>query len=246
MEDNNIVLGRNPVLEYIKNAELKNDYQLYIYKNAHGKILKTIIHEAEKKSIQIYHEDKDFFQKLSPSAKHQGVALRVPHAINKIHTGSILDKALMNKGAIVLLDQLTDPHNVGSIIRTAEALGADGIVIPKSNASGINPTVVKSSAGATANINIEIVSNVSAFLDNAKKQGFWIVGSSERGDSNIYKMKDLKPAVLIIGNEEKGIRRLTQGKCDFIVKIPLKGKTASLNASVAAGIILYEFFKADK
>ncbi|MCU0822459.1 MAG: 23S rRNA (guanosine(2251)-2'-O)-methyltransferase RlmB, partial [Spirochaetes bacterium] len=139
----------------------------------------------------------------------------------------------------VLLDQLSDPYNIGSIIRSAEALGADAAVMPRSNSPDINETIKKTSAGATAHLKIMSISNVAGFIDSAKEAGFWIIGSDEEGSEELDRMKELKPAVIIIGNEGTGMRRLTREKCDFVFRIPLKGKISSLNASVAAGIMLY-------
>ena len=144
---------------------------------------------------------------------------------------------------IVLLDQLTDPHNIGSIIRTAEALGADAAVMTKANSPDINATIIKTSAGATAYLKIITISNVAGFLENAKKAGFWIIGSDADGSEDLAQLKEQKPAVIIIGSEGAGMRRLTRENCDFVFRIPLKGRISSLNASVAAGILLYEVMK---
>ena len=243
MEDKKIIFGRNPVLEYIKNSKAGSGLELFLSKTSHGKIINTIISEAGKRKISISYREKNFFSKLGSSSKHQGVALHL-HGTQKVAgENDILENTAASNGVLVLLDQLTDPQNVGSIIRTAESLGCTGVIIPKSRSAGINPTVIKASAGATAHINITVVPNAAAFLKKAKDMGFWIIGTSDHGNTEMSKLSSLKPAVVIIGSEGEGMRHLTEERCDCIAAIPLKGKISSLNASVAAGIVLYEIMK---
>jgi 23S rRNA (guanosine2251-2'-O)-methyltransferase len=242
VEAEELIFGRNPVLEYLRGAGHGSVAELFVAENAHGKIIDEILRTARGKSILPHYKDKDFFTNIGPSARHQGVAIRLRAGSREPKSGAagMLAGAAGKKGVIVLLDQITDPHNAGSIIRTAEALGCDGIVIPASHASGITPTVVKSSAGATAYMEIAQVSNVSGFLDEAKKSGFWIIGTADQGATGLRELSGGRPCVVVIGSEDAGMRRLTADKCDYIVRIPLAGKISSLNASVAAGIVLYE------
>lgn len=245
MEDKKLIFGRNPALEYLHGAEPGSHIELSIASNAHGKIIDAIIEEAQAKKIIVRYMDKDFFAQIGPSSRHQGVVLK----LHDLATGSgansesLLEKSGKTKGVLVLLDQITDPHNAGSIIRTAEALGCGGIIMPKSHAAGITPAVVKASSGATAHIDIIQVGNVAAFLDEAKRRGFWIIGTDDSGTTELQNLGTVRPAILIIGSENTGMRRLTTEKCDFVVRIPLPGKISSLNASVAAGIVLYELMK---
>ena len=245
MEDKELIFGRNPVMEYLRGAGPGSRMELFITNTAHGKIIDAIVEQAQEKKIIVRHVDRDFFSRIGPSSRHQGVALKLHDQTTGAGacSDSLLEKSAKKKGVLVLLDQITDPHNTGSIIRTAEALGCDGVFIPKSHASGITPAVVKSSAGATAHIEIIQVSNVAAFLDEAKKSGFWIIGTDDSGTTELQNLGTVRPAVLIIGGENTGMRRLTAEKCDFIVRIPLAGKISSLNASVSAGIVLYEIMK---
>lgn len=244
MENEKIIFGRNPVLEYIKQLPDGSKAVLYISGSAHGKILDVIAGRAKEKRIKVEHCEKDYLARLCPSSKHQGVIIMLPpgteNAGNKLNENDFLTSVREKKGVIVLLDQISDPHNAGSIIRTTEALGGDGVVIPKSHSAEITGTVVKASAGATAYIRILSVPNAASFIDSAKKAGFWIIGTSDKGDTEPGRLTELKPCVIIIGSEGTGMRRLTQEKCDYIAAIPLKGNVASLNASVAAGIVLYE------
>ena len=243
MEKKNIIFGRNPVFEYITELQNSSGCVLYIAEGSHGKIVDKILFEAKKYGIPVRKETKSFFASLGSSSVHQGIALRLgaKSSINSEHNA--IETTAAQKGIIVILDHLTDPHNVGSIIRTAEALGCGAVVIPKNNSVGITPTVIKSSAGATAHIPIISITNIASFIDDIKKKGYWIIGSSDQATTSISEISDLRPAALVIGNEGEGMKRLTQEKCDYILKIPLKGKVSSLNASVAAGIFLYELGK---
>ncbi len=246
MEDKELIFGRNPVIEYLRAAGPEPHAELYVSLTAHGKIIDEIMSAAQAKRIRISRRGRDFFTHLGPSSRHQGVALRlqVPVPASAMDgaglAAGLFSRTAGRKGVIVLLDQITDPHNTGSIIRTAEALGCDGIIIPRAHSSGITPAVIKSSAGATAHIEIIQIGNVASFLDEAKRNGFWIIGTADTGNQELSKLGMVRPAVVIIGSEDTGIRRLTAEKCDFIVRIPLAGKISSLNASVAAGIILYQ------
>lgn len=241
MENKKIIFGRNPVLEYLKSAGRESSMELHISAAAHGKIIDIIRSEAKKQGVPVFGEQKEYFESLGPSSNHQGVVLLVTrHGNTTVSIDDLLSLAAGENGVIVLLDQVTDPHNTGSIIRSAEALGAHGVVMPAAHTSGVTPTVVKSSAGATAHIPVITVPNAAAFMEQAKKAGLWIIGTSDHGTVKMSRIREMKPAVVVIGSEGTGMRRLTEEKCDMTVKIPLKGKVSSLNASVAAGIILYQ------
>ncbi|MBN2040158.1 MAG: 23S rRNA (guanosine(2251)-2'-O)-methyltransferase RlmB [Spirochaetes bacterium] len=248
MENQEIIFGRNPVIEYIRQSSSDSGAALYVSENAHGKIIGIIINHAKEKKIKVEICSKDHISAFVKGAKHQGVVLipsrsSVSKAEDKPDIDTFLKTAAERKGVLVLLDQLTDPHNIGSIIRTAEALGGRGVILTKANSSGITGSVIKTSAGATAYLPVYTVANAAGLIDKAKSAGFWIIGSSDKGDTDIEKLKELKPLLIIIGSEGTGMRRLTQEKCDYVVSIPLRGNISSLNASVAAGIILFETLK---
>ncbi len=199
---------------------------------------------AKGKKITIEICTKDTLLKYNSSSNHQGVIIILPgDNTPKAKKDELLLNVSKEKGVLVILDRLTDPHNIGSIIRSAEALGARGVIMPRANSPRITGTIAKCSAGATAHIPILFISNIAQFLEEAKKYGFWIIGTSEHGNIDLSKIASTKPAIIVIGNEGSGIKKLTEQKCDYTVKIPLKGKIESLNASVAAGIILYEILK---
>lgn len=242
MEKKEVITGRNPVIEYLRGLKDHSGVELHISDSAHGKIIEEILGICRNKRVKIIQESKGFFSSYASSSVHQGVVLFLPkqQAQGKSGGVSTLEKIAAEKGVIVLLDQITDPHNLGSIIRSAEALGCGAVAITKDNSAAINDTVIKTSAGATAYIETITVTNISQFLDELKSLGFWIAGTSDHGNVSLDKLKDIRPACIIIGSEGKGMRRLTEEKCDYVVSIPLKGQISSLNASVAAGIVIYK------
>lgn len=242
MEKKEAVTGRNPVLEYLKGSNETNGMSLHVSEGSHGRIIDDILSLCKKKNVRVVTESRSFFDRFQASV-HQGVVLYIPPKKERADSGSILKRAASDRGVIVLLDQVTDPHNTGSIIRSAEALGCMAVVIPKTNSAGITDTVIKSSAGATAHIEIMTINNVAQFLEELKREGFWIIGTSDHGNVELSKLGTILPACIVIGSEGKGMRRLTEEKCDYTVSIPLKGKVSSLNASVAAGIVIYEIMK---
>ena len=242
MEKKEIVTGRNPVVEYLKSVPDTEGMSVHISEGSHGRIIDEILSLCKKRNVRVVAEGKSFFNRFS-SAAHQGVVLMMPRAKEAPATDDVLSRAVRDKGVVVLLDQVTDPHNLGSIIRSAEALGCMAVIIPKNNSAAVNETVIKTAAGATAHIEIIQVTNVAQFLEELKGMGFWVIGTSDHGTVKISEVKNILPACIIIGGEGKGMRRLTEEKCDYTVSIPLKGKVSSLNASVAAGIVMYEVLK---
>jgi len=240
MEKKELILGRNPVMEYLRSGS--NSTCLYISEKAHGKIIDQIEGHAKAKKIHIERKPKDFFTKLASSSTHQGVALEIREK-KKTGTGDLITDFSNSNAVLIILDHLTDPHNVGSIIRSAEALGAQGILYTDNRSADITATVVKTSAGATAHIPQEKISNIAQSLDKAKNLGWWIMGTTDHGTTDLETLKDVRPLIIVIGSEGTGMKRLTEEKCDYLVKIPLKGQVSSLNASVAAGIVLYEVLK---
>jgi 23S rRNA (guanosine2251-2'-O)-methyltransferase len=243
VEKKELILGRNPVMEYLRTLAPGAGGLLRVSDHAHGRIIDEIMGVAKKKNVPVRRENREFFSSLGPSSAHQGVALEVSRQAKKHDELSLLEDAMAAKGVLVALDQITDPHNAGAIIRSAEALGCHGIIMPAAHTTEITPVVIKASAGATAYIPVITVSNLASFLEKAKKTGFWIIGSTDHGDRDLDSLKNTRPAIVVIGSEGSGMRRLTEEKCDYTVRIPLRGRVSSLNASVAAGIILYEILK---
>ncbi|QQS35017.1 MAG: 23S rRNA (guanosine(2251)-2'-O)-methyltransferase RlmB [Ignavibacteriales bacterium] len=233
-----LIVGRKPVLEAINSGEQIE--QVYFLYGQQGGIVDVIRIAAKKRGIKCSEVQKDRFDALVKNQNSQGVAAR--KAFQKFYTAQEIIKYSRQKKypLVLLLDQIQDPHNLGAILRTAECSGVDGVFITRHNSASVNDTVVKTSAGATEHIMICVVNNISQMIKELKENGFWIVGST-LSESVDYTEVDYKiPTALIMGNEEKGIRKLTADLCDYKVKIPMSGKIQSLNVSVASGIILFE------
>lgn len=233
------ISGRNPVLEILKSD--KEIEKLYVLKGDLKGSIKKIIGIAKDRGIIIQQVNKNKLESLSDGNAHQGVV-----AVVSEYEYSELDDMISyarERGEdpfIVVLDEIEDPHNLGSIIRTAECAGAHGIVIPKRRSASVNSTVYKSSAGAVEHIMVAKVTNISNTLGELKDKGLWIYGADVDGEDYHFNTS-LKGAIgLVIGNEGKGISRLVKENCDVLVKIPMKGKISSLNASNAASILMYE------
>ena len=237
----NLIVGRKPVLEAINSGEPIE--QVYLLFGQKGSIIEAIRIASKKKGIKCNEIPSNKFKTYSDRPNTQGViALKSSHTFFSIE--EIIEDSKKEKYPLVLLlDSIQDTHNLGAILRTAECSGVTGVVITKHNSAPVNATVAKTSAGASEHVKICPVSNLVHTIDLLKDKGFWIIGSSLE-NSKDYTDQDYKmPVALIIGNEEKGIRRLTAEKCDFLVKIPMTGKIQSLNVSVAAGVLLFEILK---
>ena len=235
----NTLVGRNPVLEALKAG--REIEKLYICKGTEGSI-KKIAAIAKDKGIPIYYEDKKIFDKIA-DGNHQGVAAFVSaHSYCDIDDIIQLAKERGEEPFVIILDGVEDPHNLGAIIRTAEAAGAHGVIIPKRRAVGITETVAKASAGASEYMLCARVSNIGQAIDKLKDMGLWI-GALDLGGEH-YCGADLKGAIgLVIGGEGTGVGKLIKEKCDFVLSITMKGKINSLNASNAAAILMYEVLR---
>lgn len=237
-----IVLGRNGVIEALK-AKITVEQILISKGEKEGSIVK-IMALAKEKGVVIKEVDRKKLDSLSQGESHQGVvAMVTPFRYSEIQ--DILDRAKEREESpfIIILDEIEDPHNLGSIIRTAELCGAHGIIIPKRRNVGVTPTVYKTSAGAVNYMKIAKVSNINNTIDELKKENIWVYGADGEAENFSYNV-DFKGAVaLVIGSEGRGISKLTREKCDVMVKIPMVGKVNSLNASVAGGILMYEVLK---
>ena len=199
-----------------------------------------LLKDLKSKGVLIEEVSWNRLSQLTYGASHQGIALQL--ASSKTMPLEKLIENSKNKSAnpiIVALDGITDPHNVGAIIRSAEAFDCNGIIIPQRRSAGLTGTVAKVAAGALEHLPVSRVVNLNRALEELKKNGFLIVGLSGDGRFSISSFHEKTPLVLIVGSEDKGISLLTQKKCDFLLKIPLKGKTSSLNASVAAAISIF-------
>ena len=236
------VEGRNSVLELLESG--KDINKIYITRGEkHGSINK-IIAKAKERKIVIVEKDKRQMQEIAQTENYQGVIAIVP-PFSYCEIEDILEEAKRrNEDAfVIILDGIEDPHNLGSIIRTAETAGVHGIIIPKRRAASVNSTVNKASAGAVEHMKIARVNNISESIQKLKDAGLWICGTDVRTE-NYYYNQDLTGSLgIVIGNEGNGMSEKVRKNCDFLVKIPMKGKVTSLNASVSGGIVIYEAVK---
>ena len=239
---NDQVEGRNSVIELLESG--KDINKIFIEKGEkHGSIFKIIAMAKEKRVITV-EKDKRQMEEMAQNKNYQGVIALVP-PFEYCEIEDILDKA-KEKGEdpfVLILDGIEDPHNLGSIIRTAETAGVHGVIIPKRRAVGVNSTVAKVSAGAVEHMLVARVTNITDAIEKLKKEGLWICGTDINTDKYYYEQELTGPIGIVIGNEGSGMSNKVTKNCDFLVKIPMMGKVTSLNASVSAGIVIYETLK---
>ncbi len=235
---NNIICGRNPVLEAVRSG--REIDRLYVAHGATGGTVSAIIAKCSAKGILIKEISPQKLDYYCGGANHQGVA--VMFASQEYSTVDDILKTAEERNEkpfIIICDEIEDPHNLGAIIRTAEACGVHGIIIPKRRSASLNATVAKTAAGALEYMKVARVTNIANTIDDLKEKGIWIFGADMDGQP--YTQLDYDtPCAIVIGNEGKGIGSLTAKKCDVIISLPMKGKINSLNASVAAGALMYE------
>lgn len=241
-EDNiNLIEGRNPVLEALKSG--REIDKIFVQKGANEGSIRQIIAIAREKNLLIKEVDKVKLDNLSVTHNHQGVIASA--ALYKYYEVEEILQIAKDKNEdpfIIILDEITDNNNLGSVLRTADAAGVHGVIIPKRRSVALTPVVAKTSAGAIEYVPVAKVTNINQTMEYLKKQGLWIVGADMAGAP--YYQKDLTgPVALVIGSEGEGIGRLIKENCDFLVKIPMSGKISSLNAGVSAGIIAYDIFR---
>ena len=234
-----LIEGRNAVAEALRAGTAID--KLYVVRGATDRTLRAIAAQAREQGVVVVEADHRKLDAMSVTQAHQGViavaAAKAYAAVEDI-LAAAADKG--EKPLIVICDELSDPHNLGAVIRTAECAGAHGVIIPKRRSAGLTAVVAKTSAGAVSYLPVARVANIPALLEDLKKQGLWVFGTAADGTTALYDA-DLKgPAAIVIGSEGDGMSRLTAEKCDFLVSIPMKGHISSLNASAAAAILLYE------
>lgn len=234
-----LVEGRNAVIEALKGT--RTIEQILVAKGDTEGSINVVLGLAREKGIVVKEVDRKKLDAMSETGAHQGViAIVTPY--NYFEVEDILREADKKgeKPFIIILDEIEDPHNFGSIIRTAEVCGVHGVIIPKRRNVGVTSTVYKASAGAVEHVKIAKVTNINNEIDKLKGRGIWVYGADMDGKEYSYETDFSGAVCLIIGSEGKGMSKLTKDKCDKLIKIPMKGKINSLNASVAGGIIMYE------
>jgi 23S rRNA (guanosine2251-2'-O)-methyltransferase len=229
-----VLIGIHPVAEALR-ARRPLD-RVVVAKGAGGARLQEIIDLSRRNSTPVRFEERAALDRLAGSAAHQGV-VALGAATQYAEFEVIAEHARM----LVVLDGVEDPHNLGAVIRTAHAAGADAVVVPERRAAGLTDTVGKAAAGALEYLPVARVTNVNRALEDLKKRGFWIYGVDERGDQDYDGVDFAERAVVVFGAEGKGLHQMVRQHCDVLVRIPLAGMISSLNVSVAAGVVLFEW-----
>jgi len=229
-----ILSGIHPVAEALRAGRPLE--RILVAKGAGGPRLQQIIDLARQGSVPLRFEPRQALDRLAGSAAHQGVV-----ALGASQKYRSLDDVAESAHMLVFLDGVEDPHNLGAVIRTAHAAGADAIVIPERRAAGLTETVAKAAAGALEHLPVVRVGNLNRALDEIKKRGFWIYGVDERGTQDYDQAQYAAPAAMVLGGEGKGIHEMVLKRCHAVVRIPMAGKISSLNVSVAAGIVLFDW-----
>ena len=233
--DNRIV-GVHAVYEALRSGSPTLE-RIHIARETHSPKLKEILELARERSVQIRYDDRVVIDRLAAGAVHQGIV-----AIGGTLAYASVDSIFSGTAPplVVILDGVEDPHNLGAVIRTSEACGASGVIVPERHAAPLTAAVVKASAGAAAHVPVARVKNLVSSIEDLKRRGLWIVGVDASGDRLWNEYDYSGPAAFVLGGEHRGIRRLVREHCDVVVRLPMLGKISSLNISVAAGVVLYE------
>ena len=243
-EIKDIIYGRNGVLEALRSERPINKI---IYSGELKGSLKQIEALAITQKVMLARVNRPEMDKICGTDNHQGVAAYV--SPKEYATVEDILEAAAEKGEppfVVVLDEIQDPHNLGAILRTCDAVGAHGVIIPKRRSVQLTGTVSKASAGAVEHVPVARVTNITSTLKELKERGLWVYGTDMQGETAFYNA-DLKgPVALVIGSEGFGMGRLVAEQCDFLLSIPMEGKISSLNASVAAGVVMYEIYRQRK
>ncbi|AXI32207.1 23S rRNA (guanosine(2251)-2'-O)-methyltransferase RlmB [Priestia megaterium] len=239
--EHEFIIGRNPVLEALKSGRDIN--KLWIAEGSQGGSMGQITQLAKRNGVLVQFVPKKKIEQMVDGI-HQGVAAQVA-AYQYAELDDLFNLAEKRNESpfFLLLDELEDPHNLGSIMRTADAVGAHGIIIPKRRSVGLTATVAKASTGAIEHIPVARVTNLSRTIDELKDRGVWIVGTDAKESDDYRNLDGGMPLTLVIGSEGKGMSRLIREKCDFLVQLPMVGHVTSLNASVAASLLMYEVYR---
>ncbi|MFD0615839.1 23S rRNA (guanosine(2251)-2'-O)-methyltransferase RlmB [Paenibacillus sp. GCM10027629] len=240
------IAGKHSVMEALRSGRTIN--KIWIADNAQKHLTLPILAEAKNAKVVVQNADKRKLDQMVPDVQHQGVVAQVA-AYEYVEVEDIL-AAAQERGEmpfILILDEIEDPHNLGSILRTADCTGVHGVIIPKRRSVGLTATVSKTSAGAVEYVPVARVTNLAQTIDQLKKDGVWVIGTDVEAQQELFDANHFNmPIAVIIGNESKGMGRLLKDKCDFLIKLPMAGQINSLNASVAAGVFMYEVVRQRK
>ncbi|RCX14015.1 23S rRNA (guanosine2251-2'-O)-methyltransferase [Fontibacillus phaseoli] len=241
MEDQEWIAGKHSLLEALRAGRTIN--KIWVAEGAQKHLTQPILAEAKSRGIIVQFVDKRKLDQMAPGIQHQGVvAQAAPYAYAEVE--DLLARAA-ERGEppfLLVLDEIEDPHNLGSILRTAECTGVHGVIIPKRRSAAVTATVSKTSAGAVEYVPVARVTNLVQTMEQLKETGVWVVGTDVAAKDEIYEGGNIftGPVAIVIGNENKGMGRLVRETCDVLLKLPMSGQLNSLNASVAAGVVMYE------
>jgi 23S rRNA (guanosine2251-2'-O)-methyltransferase len=234
----NRICGVHAVFEALSAGKPQIE-RIHISREAQSGKVQKILDAAKQKEIPIRREDRAVLDRMAPATNHQGIVAITSQG----SYASFEDVFRTQPATVVVLDGVEDPHNLGAVIRTSEACGASGIVVPERHSAPLSATVVKASSGASAHLPIARVTNLVAAIDNMKDRGLWIIGLDPTA-KQLWTEFDYKiPVAVVLGGEHRGLRRLVREHCDVLVRIPMFGKVESLNISVAAAVVLYEIVR---
>lgn len=228
------IAGIHPVREALRAGQPLD--RVHIVKGAAGPRLQEIIDLCREAKLPVRFDTREALDRLVKGLPHQGVV-----AVPSTHATHTLESVMAQAGLLVVLDGVEDPHNLGAIVRTAHAAGAAAVVIPERRAVGLTETVAKAAAGALAVLPVVKTGNLNRALETLKQNGFWIYGLDERGKQLYSETEFTNPAAIVLGGEGHGLHEQTRRHCDFLIRIPMAGQIASLNVSVAAGVVLFDW-----
>ena len=234
--------GINSIMEALNGR--RKIHKIYVQEGRGGKRIDELLQLAEKRGVYWQYVDRQRIDQMYTLANHQGIVAQVD-SFEYSTVEAILEKAALSgqEAFILILDGIEDPQNMGSIIRTAECAGVHGIIVPRHNSSEITPAVVRASAGAVEHMLVAMETNLVNAIKALKKHGLWIIAVDMDGEQDYFRCRIPSPTALVVGGEGQGIRRLVKENCDLVVRIPMIGSIQSLNASVAAGLIIYEVLR---
>jgi 23S rRNA (guanosine2251-2'-O)-methyltransferase len=240
-QEQELIAGKNPVIEALKSEREIN--KIWIAEGSQKGQMQQVIHLAKESRVLVQFVPKQKIDQMTKEV-HQGVVAQVA-AYEYADLDDLFQNAQKKNETpfFLILDELEDPHNLGSILRTADAAGVHGIIIPKRRAVGLTATVAKASTGAIEHVPVARVTNLARTIAELKERGIWIFGTDAKGSEDYRKMDAAMPLAIVIGSEGKGISRLIRDNCDFLIHLPMVGHVTSLNASVAASLLIYEVYR---
>jgi 23S rRNA (guanosine2251-2'-O)-methyltransferase len=233
-----VLIGFHAVLARLR-ADPRSVVEILVDESRHDARLGDVLRVAERAGVRVMRVPGKRLDGFYGGGRHQGIVARVEGRDERSSLEDVLER-LTEPALLLVLDGVTDPHNLGACLRVADAAGAHAVIVPKDRSAGLSPIVAKVASGATETVPFLTVTNLARTLDAMKERGIWIVGAAGEGDQDLYGVNLPSPVAWVLGSEGEGLRRLTRERCDLLVRIPMHGRVESLNVSVAAGLCLYE------